>query len=293
MSIRFKIIIAFLTMTILLMVQSLFSLKNNGELRELVHLAIDKNYKVIDTINDILSDMEQLSKYENGYFIYIMNPVEKVKYTRQWKETFDDLQKELDQMIRDNSGRYAKEDKLRFVNWKYALQFYEAEFEKILRKYQKSFVVENARNALDRESISVQANGMIRAGRDRLEEAFKDMKALRSDKVEESLSIVQGIESHFHWIETISFTLTGIAVLITILIVILIPGGINQSLKRLNRDAERISKGHLSEPISGLPIPEFDALARSLEVIRKARIADSLRSANRRQSKEKILLEEE
>ncbi len=293
MSIRFKIIVAFLVMTILIMAQSLSNLHHNAQLRTLVHLAIDQNYKAIAWINNLISDIQKLRRYEKEYFIYITDPVNKEKYTRRWRETFVDIRKKLAWMVRDKSGLYDEDDQLRFTNLQDALQFYGAEFEKILERYKKSFLVGNLRDGQNGASAAIQANTMIQAGKDRLAKVLEDMIALREKKIEESRSIVQTIENQFQEVEIISFSLTGIAIAIVSLIVILIPGEINRSLNRLVQKADQISKGHLSEPVGGLPIPEFNALARSLELIRKARIADSLRSANTAKTKEKILLEEE
>lgn len=279
MSIRNKIIFAFLLMAAFLVAQSAVSVQNNGRLRVLVDLAIEKNYHALADINELISNMQKLRRYEKEYFIYIGDTVKKGKYAHQWKTTFDEARAHLADMIRNPETVYKGDDVLRFSDWKDALQFYGTEFKQILDSYK---IIHRSKNTVspEAESPSIQANARIHAGKSRLGEALQDAARMSRAKTNDSLGVVAEVENSFQTVKTISLALTVAAIVLAVILIFVVPGGISQTLSRLLDDAKRISQGDLSSPVERSQVPEFDSLARSLEAIRKMRLADSQRQGN-------------
>jgi methyl-accepting chemotaxis protein len=280
MSIRNKIIFAFLLMTAFLIIQSIVSVQNNAKLRALVEQAIEKNYQAVASINGLINDLEILRRYEKEYFIYIADVMKKGKYARQWQTTFEESQARLANMIRNPERVYNGEDVLRFSDWKQALQFYGEEFSQILVTY-KNIRAGKQTDPLG-EPLSIQANGKIHEGKSRLSKALQDATRMSKTKTEESLGIVGKVEDSFQMVKTVSLSLTLAAIVLSVILIFIVPGGISQTLNRLLNVAEQLSRGDLSKPVERSPVPEFDSLAQSLERIRITQLADSQRKGNRR-----------
>jgi len=276
MSIRIKITLAFLLMAAFLVIQSVVATRTNDRLRGLVELAIDKNYNAVSGINSLVNEMQKLRRYEKEYFIYITDVVKKERYARQWQTTFDQAQTQLAEMIRNPNSVYNGNDVLTFSNWKDALMFYGTEFQKILVMY-KTIAPSGMGVDQEAESPSIQANAMIRDGKTRLGKALAAAGSTSRIKTRESLEVVAEVENNFRMVSIISLSLTVAAVLLAVILIFVVPGGINQTLGRLLGDAERISQGDISKPVERSPVPEFDSLARSLETIRRSMLADSQR----------------
>lgn len=103
-------------------------------------------------------------------------------------------------------------------------------------------------------------------------------------KTREPLEVIAVIEGDFQTISIVSLSLTAAAVLLAVILIFVVPGGINQTLSRLLGDADWISRSDLSSTVERSPVPEFDSLARSLETIRRSKLTDSQRrGANTRQ----------
>ncbi len=98
---------------------------------------------------------------------------------------------------------------------------------------------------------------------------------------EESLGVVAEVDERFQNVKLVSLSLTAAAILLSLILIFVVPGGINQTLGRLLQDAQRISNGDLSSPVDPSPIPEFNILADSLETIRKTELAYSQRTGGR------------
>ncbi len=277
MSIRSKIILAFLLMSAFLVIQSLVSVQSNDRLRELVDLAVEKNYHAVGSINGLISDMQKLRRYEKEYFIYITDPVKKAKYARQWQGIFDETRGHLADMIRNPSGVFTGNDVLRFSDWDSSVRFYGAEFAKIEDQYN---TVSTTAAAVGR--LSIEANALIHEGKTRFGKAMADAARMSAAKTEESLGVVAEVDERFSSVKLISLSLTGAAILLAVILIFVVPGGIHQTLGRLLEDAERISKGDLSSPVEPSPVPEFNSLADSLETIRKSELAYSQRTGSQR-----------
>jgi CHASE3 domain sensor protein len=275
MSIRNKIIFAFLLMSAFLITQSLVSVRSNMELDTLVSQAIEKNYQALTGINALSNDIQKLRRYEKEYFIYIDDVMKKGQYARQWQATFEHAQARLDGMIENASGIYQGEDTARFSTWRDALQFYGTAFSAILERY-KMPVLRNVADA-PAESTSIQANAEIHAGKSQLGKALEDAAKMGQTKTQESLAVAGEVKRSFQQVKMLSLALTAGAIILALLLIFIIPGGIDTTLKRLLGDAERISRDDLSRPVERSPVAEFDSLAVSLENIRKAKLALSQR----------------
>jgi methyl-accepting chemotaxis protein len=267
-------------MTAFLIIQSIVSVQNNAKLRALVEQAIEKNYQAVASINGLINDLEILRRYEKEYFIYIADVMKKGKYARQWQTTFEESQARLANMIRNPERVYNGEDVLRFSDWKQALQFYGEEFSQILVTY-KNIRAGKQTDPLG-EPLSIQANGKIHEGKSRLSKALQDATRMSKTKTEESLGIVGKVEDSFQMVKTVSLSLTLAAIVLSVILIFIVPGGISQTLNRLLNVAEQLSRGDLSKPVERSPVPEFDSLAQSLERIRITQLADSQRKGNRR-----------
>ncbi len=276
MSIRIKIISAFLLMSFFLVIQSLLSVQSNDRLRELVNLAVEKNYPAVSAIGGLISDMQKLRRYEKEYFIYITDPQKKAKYTRQWKAVFDETREHIADMSANASNVFNEGDLQRFVFWDDSVRFYGEQFSRILERYHSEAVT-----AGDGGNPSVEANELIQEGKSRFGEALADAARMRHAKTEESLGVVAEVDERFQNVKLVSLSLTAAAILLSLILIFVVPGGINQTLGRLLQDAQRISNGDLSSPVDPSPIPEFNILADSLETIRKTELAYSQRTGGR------------
>ena len=275
MSIHHKILAAFALMATFLVAQSLLSLYNHTELRNLVEVGLAKNHEAVSRIHAVTNDMQQLRRYEKEYFIYITNLMNKAKYRREWQDTYDHLHAALAEMIADADGRYSDGDRRRFRAWKQAAEFYGGEFEQILEDYNNTLKIKEQRE--EGQSVSMEANERIHDGKTRLSEALKDALEMSRTKAAESIALLGEVDQRFSEIKLLSLSLTGIGILLAIFLLFVIPGGVNRTLRRLIADAERLAKGELSIPIEHSPLPEFESLAQSLESLRKDRLADSYR----------------
>lgn len=275
MSIRNKIIFAFLLMSAFLVIQSLVSVRSNMKLDALVSEAIEKNYQALTGINALSNNMQKLRRYEKEYFIYIEDVVKKGQYARQWHTTFAQAQMQLSRMIENVGNIYQAEDLIRFSAWSDALQFYGAAFNAILERY-KMPVLQHASEPQS-ESTSIQANTQIHAGKSRLGKALEDAAKMGKTKTQRSLAVAGEVKHSFQQVKMLSLALTAAAIILALLLIFIVPGGIDATLKRLLGDAERISRDDLSRPVERSPVPEFDSLAVSLETIRKSKLAHSQR----------------
>lgn len=281
MSIRAKIVFAFLLMAAALAVQSLVGYQNHARLREMVDLAIHKNYNALAGLNELTDDVHKLRRYEKEYFIYLHDPAKREKYLRDWEGTFKDAQTDLAKMVSSRDEVYSGEDTLMFSDWKEAFQFYGSEFTKIVEEYKS---VGRAGQVADpaAEGLTAAANERIQEGKTRLNAALEDITRMGQTKTQESLALIARVEAGFQSAVTISLSLTALGIALAAALIFIVPGAIDQTLRRLLADADRISRDDLSVPVERSPVPEFDSLAKSLEAIRMSKLVASQRRRNLR-----------
>ncbi len=278
MSIRLKIILAFLLMAAFLLIQTLVNSYGHNRLSRLADLTIEKNYPTIQALNGLIYDMQKLRRYEKEYFIYLADEDKKNHYAQKWQFTLNEVLEHIES-LRSNPNVVLKSGDIeRLDAWKTAVGFYGEEFQKVIATFQDAPAPSQTESS-DAGSISIQANALIQDGKNRHGDALQDMVWMIKSKNKDARNIVDALDQGFKNMELTAMSLTGAAIVLALILIFVIPGGINHTLKRLLDDAERISKDDLSRQVERSPVPEFDSLATALEKIRKDKLAHSQRNA--------------
>jgi len=271
MSLQNRLTASFLLVALLFLAQVGVTLWNNQKLGDLVEEAIDKNQTAASQLSGLALELQKLRRYEKEYFIYIADAGKKRHYEYEWTASLRLAASTLDDLILNAGGLFAEQDLARFGEWKQALEFYAAEFFKVMKHYQDLRLFEEKAEQA-RAMHSVEANNMITDGKNALAAVMEGAEVMARERTRESIDVVEDIEVNFTTVKWLSLSLAGTAFVIALALVILVPGSLNRGLQQLREAAERISRNDLSRPLADSGVQELDALGRALERIRVARL---------------------
>ncbi|WP_457674998.1 HAMP domain-containing protein [Thiolapillus sp.] len=267
MTLRNKLAFSFLAIGILFAVQVFITIQSNNHLAELVEEAVDKNQMAIADLNNLNTELQKLRRYEKEYFIYIGDAIKKRHYEYEWKTSFQAVNDMLERMLENRSELFSEADRKMFQQWQKAVDFYGAEFARIIDHYKDMRLFgEKAEQA--RAMHSVDANSMIADGKNRLSEVIKGISAMSAQRTEYSHHIIEEMEETFNIVKWVSVASSVLTVIIAIFLVIRVPGALISAIHQMTGHAERLAAGDYSQAINKVGISELDDLAGSLEKIR-------------------------
>ena len=269
MSIRAKLIFGFALLAALMALQSALSFYFNDRTMELVEDGIQRYHQASQAVALLVRHAEQLRRYEKEYFIYVAQDGNQNAYSQKWEATLSETRQQLQSMLANRERLYQTDELAQFSLWAAALDFYSAEFQRIMQL-----------PADPKRSIGA-LNGEISAGKERLAVLFNGSDAMLDRLLVESRLAGKESAANYHQAEWIFLALTMLGIGGALGLIFFMPGAIAQSLHELIERAEQMSKGALDQPIRVTSVPEFDRLARTLERLRITQLAMAERLGRR------------
>ena len=270
MTLRNKLAFSFLAIGILFAVQVVITLQSNTNLAGLVEEAVDKNQMAVGDLNEFAMELQKLRRYEKEYFIYIADAIKKRHYEFEWNSSLQAASDMLTRMRSNQSQLFTAGDLGAFAGWQEALEYYAAEFAKIVAHYDDLRLF-GEKAELARATHSVEANSMIADGKKRVAEVIQAAIQLGESRSSQSHRVIEDIETTFERVKWTSLGVAVLAWLIAVVLIMAIPGSLSRGLATITRSAEMMGDNDYSRPVGETGIRELDRLSQALEKIRLGR----------------------
>jgi methyl-accepting chemotaxis protein len=266
-TLRNKLAISFLAIGVLFAVQVFITIQSNNKLSDLVEEAVDKNQMAVVELDSLTTELQKIRRYEKEYFIYIGDAIKKSHYEYEWSTALKTINDMLDKMQSNKTQLFSDADQKSFDRWQLAVSFYAKEFAKIVNHY--SDIKKFGEKAAQATAMhSVQANSMIKTGKNKLSEVMKEVSSMSRARAEKSHLIIEDIEETFSMVKWLSIGFTLLAMLIAVVLVVKVPGGLLNGIRSITENAERLAQNDFSQKTRATGVSELDVLARQLERIR-------------------------
>lgn len=267
MTLRNKLAISFLAIGVLFAVQVFITIQSNDKLGDLVEEAVDKNLLAVVELDSLTTELQKIRRYEKEYFIYIGDAIKKRHYEYEWSSALKSINDMLNKMRSNGTELFSETDQKSFDRWQEAVSFYGKEFSKIVNHY--SDIKKFGEKAAQATAMhSVQANSMIKEGKNQLANVMKEVSATSRARAEKSHQIIESIEETFSLVKWLSIGFTLLAMLIAVVLVVKVPGGLLNGIQSITQSAERLAQNDYSQKTRATGVTELDVLAKRLERIR-------------------------
>ncbi len=252
MSIRSKLLLSFLFMTILIVtlfvIRQYFSIKENDLLHEIV-----LEHEISTLLSGLSTAAQKIRRYEKEYFIYVQNPTRRKKYIGEFLEA----KEEIDQFIFALKTIYTRSNKNSALTilseWEVASRFYMSGFATLNKRVKNGEIV----------SV-IGANKAIQEYKNK----FRVVLSGTTDSIKKQYELATGkaerIKQYQSTSSLIFAAISTISVIVALIISFLIPASIVKPLKQLTNMANGISKGKTSDLGEIKGSAEIEELAKSI-----------------------------
>jgi methyl-accepting chemotaxis protein len=235
---------------------------------------------------------QQIRRYEKEYFVYVGNADGRAKYEKEWSGAAAKITAGLDAMGKASSPFDAAE-RSKVTEWRQAADFYMAEMRKVF-----AAATERAgQTALDDTAAGaapdgapgaaakaaapavapvtmlspIQANDMIKAGKDRFSDVvIKGVAAMSEEKSKATLALGDVANKGFSTLLLGVLATVALGVLIALALLVLLPKSVSAPIETLTQAVDNMSRGALDQAVSARGVVEFDGLAKALDRMRVA-----------------------
>ncbi len=258
MSIRSKLLISFLFLTLLLLTHFIigyyFTQREHDLVKEMAN-----EHNISHQLSQLAILAQKIRRYEKEYFIYLQNTPKRRKYFKD----FSDARNEINNILSGLKNTYSKLGKKldlnRLAAWKISTLSYTAGFEKINEEVMNGIITDVA-----------EANGAIKESKNN----FRSVLSGSMDAIDESFRSSKNkaklIQDFGATSSLISSSIALISVFIGLVMAFQVPASIIRPLKELSEVANSISKGNLNEKVDIVGSPEIVDLSKSIQRLQTA-----------------------
>jgi HAMP domain-containing protein len=259
-----------------------------------------KNTIAASQLSELSLLAQQVRRYEKEYFVYVTNPERRNNYIKEWTGTSDKITKLIQTMRTNSDGAFSQDDVAKMSNWTSAADFYSAEMKKVFASVDErtakvaAAVAEPAPESAVTAPVkpvsktapapvvaaqaaapapamysSIEVNGMITAGKDRLSGSLvKGVSDMSAAKTKATLELHELAQDEFNEVLYAVLGTVAIGVLIAALLMWKLPSSVTTPLAALSKSVDEMSKGNLDLKISSGGVVEFEGMAKALERLR-------------------------
>ena len=231
---------------------------------------------------------QQIRRYEKEYFVYVGNADGRAKYEKEWSGAATKIAASLETISKPSSPFDAAE-RSKASDWRQASEFYGAEMRKVFaaatERAAQTALDDTAAGAAPKATAAVtatatapvtmltpiQANDMIKAGKDRFSDVLiKGVAAMADQKSKATLALGDVADKGFSTLLLGVLATVALGVLIALGLLVLLPKSVSSPIEALTAAVDNMSKGALDLPVSSGGVLEFDGLAKALDRMRVA-----------------------
>lgn len=236
--------------------------------REEVEQAVGRNYAAGTMLSELAITGQAIRRYEKEYFIYHDDAAGRMKYTKEWSDTYQKLQGQLAAMEANRDKVFSKEDLAAFSSWAGDLVIYGAEMRKIMEAVEREGV-----QAAPGANPTREVNGLIKMGKDRFANLLNGAVKMEARKAKEAIESSQRVRENFDRLSTLLLGMVVAGLALVAFLVFTLPRAITSPIESLVEAADTMSKGRLEQSIGSAGISEFELLERALERMRVTQLA--------------------
>jgi len=259
--------------------------------REVVDVA-RRNMIAQVSLAELSTLVQKIRRYEKEYFIYVDTPEKRAQYQKEWTGTMEQITALLGKIRSNADSAFNDEDAWNVTKWWSAAEFYESEMGKVFLKVEahakqvadekeKAKSEEVAKSPKSKEPTqpvvqtrmltSIEANDMIKAGKDRLAaDLIKGVTDTFAAKSQATLALTSVTNEGFNKMiyGVIATVLIGIAIGLYLLITL--PRSVSRPIEQLTKNVNAISRGDAASTVAEVSVQEFQALSAAIERMRVA-----------------------
>lgn len=258
LTIRAKITIACGLFLLFMVAQAVLGYAYLGKNQALVTSVVDKDFASSVDIGALAIEGQKLRRFEKEFFIYADDPEKRGKYVKEWTESFNTLIAQLAQLQSNPNYFAAPRERAVLAAWTQAAKAYGEGFKSIVQQVDEGTLAGTR-----------AANSAIGPYKDMFRVLLDGAGSEQANRISRSKQDIQDIKGQFGIVMVAFAALTLAGVILTIAIVLIIPGMISRPIEALTLSAQSMSRGNLMQPVvvQGDAV-EFKDLASTLERMR-------------------------
>jgi methyl-accepting chemotaxis protein len=258
MQIRTRLLVSFLLLTMLIVLQFVFSSyvtqQQDSLVRQMVH-----EHEISHRLSGLASAAQKIRRYEKEYFIYVADENRRSHYFSE----FQSAKSEIEGYLRGLRMIYtvdANDTELsRLGAWQDATAFYADRFENIHRDVSAGKI-----------TSSFAANTAIAEGKNRFRQVLTESHAAIDQQLVDARANSDMIFAYKADSSTLFALISAISVLFGLFISFQVPRSICKPVRELTELADGISKGRINVPVKITGSREIEDLSKSIERLRIA-----------------------
>jgi len=258
MSISRKLYYSFLLLTVFLLVQFAVNFYFNQKKQDLVDSMVTE-HEISSHLAALAIAAQKIRRFEKEYFIYVNNPPKRQHYF----EEFIDAQHQINNLLQNlksdfrHSAKKSQESQL--LAWELSTQVYGKAMAQINQSVKQG-----------RLQTVQDANAAIKSGKNK----FRVVLEGSEQAIEEALRLSRSKAEMIRLINRQSLMVSALLLLFSVIIGLImakaVPASVVKPLQQLAQAADRISKGHINEPVNVTGSAEISNLAQSIERLQNA-----------------------
>lgn len=256
-----------------MLIQAFIASRYLADSKRDIAISVQQNFEASTQLAELATLGETLRRCEKEYFIYLGNVSRREAYSTEWQKTYDQIVKALQGMPASRTAIWTRADLAEVDKWYASAIAYGDGFDAVRKRVETGEIADTQ-----------AANGAIREAKDKFRVYLKGTTETLKRKNAESQALAAKINERFDIILLASWSLSGAACLLLILMGVIVPRSIDKPIQTLADAAESMSSGNLERPFRlASSVKEFRALADHLERMRIAQkgLLDSLTRRHR------------
>jgi len=258
MQIRTRLLVSFLLLTVLIVLQFVFSSyvaqQQDALVRQMVH-----EHEISNRLSGLALAAQKIRRYEKEYFIYVADEARRSHYFSE----FQSARSEIDSYLRALRMIYSvaanEVERQRVGAWQDAADFYADQFDNIHRDVNTGKI-----------TTPFAANAAIAEGKNRFRQVLTDSHAAIDQQLELARANSDAIFAYKADSSMLFVLLSAISVLFGLFISFQVPRSICKPVRELTELADGISKGRINVPVKVTGSREIEELSKSIERLRVA-----------------------
>jgi len=253
MSISRKLYYSFLLLTVFLLVQFLVNFYFNQKKQDLVDSMVTE-HEISSQLAALAIAAQKIRSIEKEYFIYVNNPTKRQRYFVE----FFAAQHQINNLLQSLKSTYRRSDKKsqesQLLAWELSSQVYGKAMAQIDQSVKQG-----------RLQTVQDVNAAIKSGKNK----FRAVLEGSEQAIEEVLRLNRSKAEMIRQMNRQSVMVSGLLLLFSVIIGLImtkaVPASVVKPLQQLAHAADRISKGHINEPVNVSGSAEISDLAHSIE----------------------------
>jgi nitrogen fixation/metabolism regulation signal transduction histidine kinase len=258
MSIRAKLFISFMTISVLILtlfvVRQYFSVKEAELVRELV---VDHEISV--QLSGLSAAAQKIRRYEKEFFIYVQNPKKRAKYAGE----FADANAEIESYIKRLQGIYSANRRdgelAKLQTWQKATRFYAGGFGQITDAVENGTIT----GVLEANAAIQKYKNDFRVVLSGTEQSIRNQYQLATAKSDR-------IGDYQYTAALVFMVIAVLSLSLSVFMSIQVPASVIKPLKKMTMVANAISKGQLNDSVDIKGSAEIEDLASSIKRLQTA-----------------------